>query len=487
MKVEFIGKTLPEEGVVVLGFGADRELLPTAKEVDQKVSSLLSTVLANKEKENNGPILVTLPKGLGQVTHALLIKKCETSCDFTELGGKIAALANGLKKDTVTFLLDDILENPKSAADIAFGYKLRSWRFDKYITKKERKQHVPSSLFIESSDPKSSEAYFSELDHIYEGVVLARDVTSEPGNVIYPDSLARRAKELSSDGVKVEIFEPKHLKSMGFNAMLGVAQGSVNEARLVVLMWNGGAKDEAPLAVVGKGVTFDSGGISIKPSNKMEEMKGDMAGSGTVLGLMKAIAKNKLKANVVGIMGLVENMPSGSAQRPGDIVTSLSGQTIEVINTDAEGRLVLADALWYTQDRFKPKYMVDLATLTGAIVVALGYRYAGLFGNNDTLIQQLKEASAKTKERLWQLPLDKELAKALKSEEADYRNSDYNVGAGSIMAAQFLECFVNNMPWAHLDIAGTEWSSKPGEVCDRGATGFGVRLLYQWIKDQITA
>ena len=293
--------------------------------------------------------------------------------------------------------------------------------------------------------------------------------------------MAKYAKELSKIGVKVDVLGEKEMTKLGFGALLGVGQGSVRESQLVVMKWMGGKKDEKPIAVVGKGVTFDTGGINIKPSNGMEDMKYDMAGSGVVLGLMQSLAMRKAKVNVIGVMALAENMPSGSAQRPSDVVTSLSGQTIEVLNTDAEGRLVLADALWYTQDKFKPQYIIDLATLTGAITVALGYEYAGLFSNDDKLCDMLTAAGTAVGEPLWRLPMGKAYDKDINSDVADVKNVGSGRGAGSITAAHFLERFVNKTPWAHLDIAGMAWDKAAKPLTGKGATGYGVRLLNEFL------
>ncbi len=282
------------------------------------------------------------------------------------------------------------------------------------------------------------------------------------------------------------MLDKRQMKALGMGALLGVAQGSVQDPRLVVMRWSGAGKGKGsgqPLAFLGKGVTFDTGGISIKPSKGMEDMKWDMAGAGTVIGLMKALALRKAKVDVVGVVGLVENMPSGNAQRPGDVVKSMSGQTIEVINTDAEGRLVLADALWYTQQRFKPRFMVDLATLTGAIIVSLGHHQAGLFANDDKLADRLRAAGEAVNERLWRMPLGPEYDKQINSDIADMKNIGDGGGAGSITAAQFLQRFVNDVPWAHLDIAGTAWSGKDAPTTPKGATAFGVRLLDQFVSE----
>ena len=475
--------------VLVLGVDGQKVLLPLAKEWDTKLDGFLTHVLAHTDSKNtlDEPMAVMAPQNDHGISHVVLVK-CEDKCGTlaVELGGKIAACVNPLRKDNVCIALDTLNKDHGHVFHtlLAFGYHLRTWTFDKYFTKGDRKQCNPHALSILVHDPKQTTEAFVEYHNLFESITLTRTLVSEPGNVIYPESFASIAKNLEAHGIEVDVLDKHQLKQMGMHALLGVAQGSEHEARLVVMQWKGGKQGDAPLVFVGKGVTFDSGGISIKPSNRMEEMKGDMAGAAAVTGLLSAVARNNVAVNVVGILGLVENMPSGTAQRPGDIVSSLSGQTIEVINTDAEGRLVLADALWYAQDRFKPKYMIDLATLTGAIVVALGHRYAGLFSNDPILTEGLQQASARTGEKLWHLPLDKDWVKALKSDYADLKNSDYGVGAGSCLAAQFLECFVNQTKWAHLDIAGVEWSSKSTATCQKGATGFGVHLLYQFVKDE---
>ena len=312
---------------------------------------------------------------------------------------------------------------------------------------------------------------------------LTRDLVSEPANILFPEKFVDVCKVLKKVGITIEVFDEKKLKSLGMNALLGVAQGSVRPARVMIMRWNGSKdKTKQPISFIGKGVTFDTGGISIKPSGGMEDMKWDMGGAGVVAGLMYTLALRKSKANVIGAVGLVENMPDGNAQRPGDIVKSMSGQTIEVLNTDAEGRLVLADVLWYIKERFKPKLMIDLATLTGAIIVALGDRYAGLFSNNDELSDKLIESSKVTKELIWRLPLDKDFDNLLNCNVADMKNITGTRGAGSITAAQFLKRFVGDLPWAHLDIAGVTWSKKGTDLSRPGGTGFGVRLLDHFVK-----
>ena len=366
---------------------------------------------------------------------------------------------------------------PELAASLAMGAALRGYRFDKYRTKeKEEDKPKLAKLTLLGADAKARTAW-EPMRAVAEGVMLSRDLVSEPPNVLFPASFADRCKELTQLGVAVEVLGPKDLAKLGFGALLGVSQGSAMEPRVVVMRWNGaGRKKDKPLAFIGKGVTFDSGGISIKPAGGMEDMKWDMAGAGTVVGLMAALAGRKAKADVVGIVGLVENMPSGTAQRPGDVVKTYSGQTVEIINTDAEGRMVLADVLWYCQQKFDPRFMVDLATLTGAMVVSLGHEYAGFFSNDDSLSANLHEAGQSTGEKAWRMPLDEAYDKLLKSEIADMKHVGPRPG-GAISAAQFLQRFVNGKPWAHLDIAGMAWSAKDLPTVPKGATAYGVRLL----------
>ena len=359
---------------------------------------------------------------------------------------------------------------------MALGATLRAYRFDRYRTK-EKPEDKPrlSTLTVLHADPAGGQFAWEPLAGIAKGVFITRDLVSEPPNVLNPAEMAERCRKLTQLGLEVDVLGPKEMTELGFGALLGVAQGSVNEPRMVVMKWDGGGTKK-PVAFIGKGVTFDTGGISIKPAGGMEDMKWDMAGAGTVVGLMAALAGRKSKVNAVGLVGLVENMPSGSAQRPGDVVKSYSGQTIEVINTDAEGRLVLADVVWYCQEKFDPQFMVDLATLTGAIIISLGHEHAGLFSNDDALSDKLIAAGKATGEKLWRMPLDEAYDKQLKSEIADMKNIGGRPG-GSITAAQFIKRFVNDKPWAHLDIAGMAWSTKDSPTTPKGATAFGVRLL----------
>ena len=369
-------------------------------------------------------------------------------------------------------------------ADLVLGARLRAYRFDRYKTKRKEGDERANRVEVNfaCANPAAAERSWTAVQGVADGVVWARDLINEPANVLYPGEFARRASGLRKLGVVVEVLDVAAMRKLGMGALLGVAQGSAHEAKLVIMRWNGGKRGGDPIAFIGKGVCFDFGGISIKPAAGMEDMKGDMAGAACVVGLMHALAVRKAKANVVGVIGLVENMPDGKAQRPGDIVTSMSGQTIEIINTDAEGRLVLADALHYVNKRFKPQFMVNLATLTGAIIVALGQEYAGLFSNDDKLAERLTKAGEATGERVWRMPLGPEYDKIINSKFADVKNSGGRFG-GSITAAQFLQRFVNKTPWAHLDIAGTALGSPQTDINKSWSSGWGVRMLDRLVED----
>ncbi len=345
-----------------------------------------------------------------------------------------------------------------------------------------RSRHAKANVTIAVADAGAARKAWAAREAVAEGVLIARDLVNEPANVLYPEEFARRATALKKLGVAVEVLDEKAMKKLGMNALLGVGQGSARESRLVVMRWNGGKRGSSPVAFIGKGVCFDTGGISIKPAQGMEDMKGDMAGAACVVGLMHALAARKAPVNAVGAIGLVENMPGPDAQRPGDIVKSMSGQMIEIINTDAEGRLVLADVLWYVARRFKPKFMVNLATLTGAIIVALGHEHAGLFANDDKLADRLLKSGQATGERLWRMPLAPEYDKLIDSKFADVKNTGGR-NAGAITAAQFLQRFVDKTPWAHLDIAGTGMGSPQTDINKSWASGFGVRLLDRLVAD----
>ena len=360
------------------------------------------------------------------------------------------------------------------------GLKLKSYQFEKYKSKKS-KNNLDITVSGKNKPNTKDQIKFQAIE---EGTFYTRDLVSEPGNVLHPDEYAKRIISLKKDGLKINIYDEKKLKKLGMNALLGVGQGSIRGSYLVVMEWKGLKNNSKPLAFVGKGVCFDTGGISLKPAKFMEDMTYDMAGSAVVVGLMKSLAKRKAKINAVGVVGLVENMPGGNAQRPGDIVKSYSGKTIEILNTDAEGRLVLADALTYTEEKYKPKFIVDLATLTGAIIVSLGSEYAGLFSNDDKLSKLLIDTGEKVEEKVWRMPLNKNFDKLIDSKNADMQNINYVGGAGSTTAAQFLQRFIlKKTPWAHLDIAGMAFSKYGGALNSGGATGYGVRLLNKLIED----
>ncbi len=412
------------------------------------------------------------------------INPSEKLFKFEILSGKILLYLEKKSIDNVSIFFEEkgISNNKDFLYSICRGIILKDYKFEKYRSVSKKDHNIKSIKLCNKLSSADQKHVLSCVDNS-KGVFLTRDLVSEPANILYPEKFVDLCQVMKKVGVSLEIFDEKKLKKLKMNALLGVAQGSRRPARVLIMKWQGGNSSFSnPLAFVGKGVTFDTGGISIKPSGGMEDMKWDMGGAAVVAGLLYTLALRKSKTNVVGIVGLVENMPDGNAQRPGDVVKSLSGQTIEVLNTDAEGRLVLADILWYINERFKPKFMVDLATLTGAIIVALGERYAGLFSNDDNLAKKILEASSETGELSWRLPMDEEFDKLLNCQIADMKNITGTRGAGSITAAQFLKRFVKNTPWAHLDIAGVTWSKRGSNFARPGGTGFGVKLLDEFVK-----
>ena len=410
------------------------------------------------------------------------IKKNLETSDVENLGAEFYSYINYGNKGEFSINTDNI----KSTIQDFIGYflhglKLKSYEFNIYKSKKEKKLFLINVIGKKNKLTSKNELKFKALE---EGTFFARDLVSEPPNVLNPREYVNRLLKLRKLGIKVKVYNELEMKKLGMHSLLGVGRGSINESFLVTLEWNGNKRDKtAPLSFVGKGVCFDTGGISLKPAKFMEEMKYDMAGSAVVAGLIQSLAIRKAKINAVGVVGLVENMPGGNAQRPGDIVKAYNGKTIEVLNTDAEGRLVLADALSFTEKKFKPKFIIDLATLTGAIIMALGEEYAGLFSNNDDLSNKIFSAGEKVNEKVWRLPLHKNYDKLMDSPIADIQNINYSGGAGSITAAQFLQRFIEKTPWAHLDIAGMAFSKKAANLNPGGATGFGVRLLNQLIEE----
>ena len=497
MDIRFAEFSLPQSGAVVVGVWEDRALTGPARRLDEATQGAVARAVAAAPRfhgKKNELVPVIGPPGLpvSRIVLAGLGKPKAIDARLLEdLGGTLAAHLNSAGESEATFAVDlgdDAPVKPaEAAARLAYGAALRSYRFDKYRTKQKPEQKPSlSSITVSAASPGEAKQAYQALGAAAEAVAFTRDLVSEPANELYPESMAERASALAGPdlpGLTVEVLDENRLSELGMGALLGVAQGSVRPPRVVVMQYRGVAPDVAPLAFIGKGVTFDTGGISIKPAGGMWDMKWDMAGAGVVIGLMRLLAARRARVNAVGLVGLVENMPSGAAQRPGDIVRSMSGQTIEVLNTDAEGRLVLADVLWYCQDRFKPKAMIDLATLTGAVIVALGHENAGLFANNDELAERLVAAGKAVGEPVWRLPLAESYDRAIDSDAADVKNIAGDRAAGSIIGAQFVQRFVNNVPWAHLDIAGVAWSKKDAPTVPKGATAFGVRLLDRFVAD----
>jgi leucyl aminopeptidase len=490
VKVGFVAFSTAPRGVLVVFCDDTLKFGPATRKALGPVANLVKRAAAtNQFKGKSGSTLDILePEGI-KIQRLIVVGTGKPSelkeKDFLKFGGVLAGKLNGASEAvTVMAELPDAAMQPDQAAAIGSGVRLRAYRFDRYKTKKKDGENgaLRAQVSIAVEDVAAARKASAGTGHIVDGVVLARELVNEPPNVLYPEEFARRAGELRKLSVIVETLDVKAMTKLGMGALLGVAQGSARPGRTVIMRWNGGKRGEAPVAFVGKGVCFDTGGISIKGAANMEDMKGDMGGAACVVGLMHALAARKAKVNAVGAIGLVENMPDGNAQRPGDIVTSMSGQTIEIINTDAEGRLVLADVLWHVAKKFKPKFMVDLATLTGAIMVALGTEHAGLFSNNDELAERLVQAGIETGERVWRMPLAPEYDKLIDSQFADMKNTGGRYG-GSITAAQFLQRFVDSTPWAHLDIAGTAMGAPKTEINQSWGSGFGVRLLERLVAD----
>lgn len=496
MNISFASPSVPSSGALLVGVLEDSKLSPTATSLNKETDGALErAIAASSFSGKKGELLEIVAPAKLKNSRILLVGLGApaklTEQDLQDLGGSATALLLRSGEEKAAFFVDKLRGGksaPERAANYACGALLRSYRFDKYKTKeKADKKPKLKDIKVMVEDAAAAKRLYQKLERIAAGVFTTRDLVSEPANIIFPKSLVAEAKKLSKLGVKVQALGQKEMEKLGMGALLGVAQGSAHEPQLLVMVWQGApanAKDKAPLAFVGKGVTFDTGGISLKPAAGMEDMKWDMGGAGTVVGLIHALAARKAKVNAVGICGLVENMPSGTAQRPGDIVTSMSGQTIEVLNTDAEGRLVLADALWYTQEKFKPKLIVDLATLTGAIIISLGNEHAGLFSNDDKLCSQLTKAGQTVGEPLWRMPMGPEYDKQIDCDAADMKNIGGGRAGGSITAAQFLQRFIKQgTPWAHLDIAGVAWSTKEKPTAPKGGTGFGVRLLDNFVSE----
>ncbi|MGY4313398.1 leucyl aminopeptidase [Bradyrhizobium sp. JR3.5] len=494
VKVGFVPFSASARGILVAFCDEQLKLgAATRKALGAAAETVKRAAAANQFKGKSGAALdILAPEGI-KVDRLIVIGTGKVADlkekDLLKFGGVMAGKLNaGSGAMTVLAELPDAAMTAGQAASIATGIRLRAYKFDRYKTKKKDGEDgaVRADVSIAVDDVASARKAFAPESSIVDGVNLARELVNEPPNVLYPEEFARRASQLRKLGVTVEVLDVKAMTKLGMGALLGVGQGSVRPSRTVIMRWNGGKKSEAPVAFVGKGVCFDTGGISIKSAGGMEDMKGDMGGAACVVGLMHALAARKARVNAVGAIGLVENMPDGNAQRPGDIVTSMSGQTIEIINTDAEGRLVLADVLWYVAKKCKPKFMVDLATLTGAIMVALGTDHAGLFSNNDELAERLAKVGLQTGEKVWRMPLGPEYDKQIDSQFADMKNTGGRNG-GSITAAQFLLRFVDGTPWAHLDIAGTAMAAPKTEINQSWGSGYGVRLLERLVSEYYEA
>ncbi len=468
-------------GAIVL-FAEDKFQLKNTQRFLSKTETLfVEKVLKNKRdiKEN----IISLNINEKNTLILISLKKELKSPDVESLGAEFYSFIKNNSFKNVSIMAESVKNKPGKdfIGRFLHGIKLKSYEFNLYKSKKINNNVVINLIGKQSTKSIKNRIKFKALE---EGTFFTRDLVSEPGNVLHPDEYAKRLLKLKKYGLKVTVYDEKKLKKLGMNALVGVGQGSVKGSYLVTLEWKGTKSKTKPLSFVGKGVCFDTGGISLKPAKFMEDMTYDMAGSAVVVGLMKNLALRKAKINAVGVVGLVENMPGGNAQRPGDVVKSYSGKTIEILNTDAEGRLVLADALTFTEKKFKPELIIDLATLTGAIIVCLGSEYAGLFSNNDKLSQQIFDAGEKVDEKVWRLPLHKNYDKLMNSKIADIQNINYVGGAGSTTAAQFLQRFIlNKTPWAHLDIAGMAFSKYGGAINPSGATGYGVRLLNKFVED----
>jgi len=490
MKIDFVAADAPAgaaSALAVLAF-EDGLMSPPAEALDQALGGLLRRAVAGSRfKGSMGQTLdIVAPGGLDAARLVLVGAGKKSAWDDRTAELAAAHAFNAVKTSGCESLVLRMADSTaEQGARAAFGITLAAYRFDKYrTTEKPEKKPSVSKVQIALDEPKPAAKAFKPVSALADSIMLARDLVSEPANVLYPEEFARRVKKLTDLGLEVEILGEKEMKKLGMGSLLGVGQGSVRESQLAIIQWKGAKDPNAqPVAFVGKGVTFDTGGVSLKPADGMEEMITDMGGAAAVTGVMRSLAARKAKVNAVGILGLVENMPDGNAQRPGDVVTSMSGQTIEVINTDAEGRLVLADAVWYCQQRFKPKFLIDLATLTGAIVIALGKDIAGLYSNNDGLAENLMAASKATDEALWRMPLPPAYEKQIDSNVADVKNTGGRPG-GSITAALFIQRFIKDTAWAHLDIATTAWKpSSTVPTIPNGATGFGVRLLDRLVAD----
>ena len=484
MQITF-ADSLPSDAVLIASI-ANKDTLPDGTE-----PALAEGAKRSRFKGSAGQVVDGFVERDGKVLRVALAgagdpKAKDRRANLEKAGGALAAKFLTSGESTIALDLTGADLSAEDAAAVLLGLRLRAWRWDEYRTTQKDAEKVSLKSAVIVGAPDGIEAAWQRESALAEGVEFTKELVTLPANVLYPESFVERCrKALEGTGIEIIVLDDAQMEKLGMGALLGVGQGSDRPSRILAMKWNGGADGDKPTLFVGKGVTFDSGGISIKPGAGMEDMKWDMGGAGAVAGAMVALAKRKAKANVIGVCGLVENMPDGKAQRPGDVVKTMSGQTVEVINTDAEGRLVLCDALHWAQNEFDPAAVIDLATLTGAMLIALGNEQAGLFSNDDTLADNLSVAGKVSGDKVWRMPIGPAYDKLIDSPIADMKN----VGpreAGSITAAQFLKRFIKDgMPWAHLDIAGMAWSNKPGATYGKGATGYGVRLLDQYVRDVI--
>ncbi|MFN3778377.1 MAG: leucyl aminopeptidase [Brevundimonas aurantiaca] len=491
MKIEFVAAVDAAE-ILAVPVHEDRVLADSGSKLDEQSGGALTRAMSKGRFVGKAGQTLMVAAVSGAKAESILLVGAGSADKIDDLaveafGGNAYAAVKLSGAEVLTIDASNL--SPEQAARVGFAVRLAAYRFDKYRTT-QKPDKIPSinTVRVVTSDLRAAEAALEPLTAVADGVIFARDLVSEPANVLYPAEFARRVKALESLGLEVEILGEAEMEKLGMRTLLGVGQGSRRESQLAVMKWSGGETGAQPLAFVGKGVCFDTGGISIKPAEGMEDMKWDMGGAAAVTGTMIALAGRKAKVNAVGVLGLVENMPDGNAQRPGDVVVSMSGQTVEVINTDAEGRLVLADALWYTQERFKPKFMIDLATLTGAMIVALGLDYAGVFSNSDEVAEPILAASKKVGENFWRMPIPAIYEQHIDSKIADVKNTGNGRAGGSITAALFLQRFTNGVPWAHLDIAPTAWANKsPSPTVPEGGVGFAVRTLDRMVADTYEA
>ena len=488
MKVNFTTELNSDTGTLVFLCIKNHPLDKYLYSLNKKIKGYIDKAIKISLMEYNNHSFTDIVVPQGSKANRIILfgvdqSKISNEYEWGKLGSSITTVLNNKKIKEIKLIVPNLKKNKIDEANILYGMALNTYRFNKYFTDSDKKRiNFLNAVTLISKNSNAIKKLWVRFNALKEGVFLTRNLVSEPSNNLTPSLLAKEASKLKKTGLKVNILDEKKLKKLKMGALLGVAQGSANKPFVVTLEWNGNPKSNVmDFSFVGKGVTFDTGGISIKPSGGMEEMKYDMGGSAVVLGLMKSIAMSKVKSNISAVVGLVENMPSGTAQRPGDVVKSMSGKTIEVINTDAEGRLVLADAVWYAQKKFQPKNLIDLATLTGAIIVSIGQEKAGMFSNSTKLTTLLERVGKKVGEPVWNMPIDSSYERDISSDIADMKNVGSGRGAGSTAGAIFIKRFINNVNWIHLDIAGVTWAKSDKPLVPKGGTGYGVRLLEEMI------